>query len=517
MRRLPALLAMLPLLVMAAVPAPSDVLPTRVEQGIHDRIAAGEYPAMVVAVVNGKKSHVYGFGKLTNGQAPDADTVFSIGSVTKTFTATLLAHAVQQNQLKLDEPVAKLLPGFTVPTHDGKFITLGNLATQHSGLPRLPGNLAPTDMQNPYADYDGKKLKTFLAGYTLPRDPGSSYEYSNLGVGLLGYALAQHAGMSYNALLQKQIFHPLGMNSSATSLNDAMRERLAQGHDASGKPADVWNLDALAGAGAIESTGGDMLRYLQANMGVTTTPLHAAMQLAHSPRADAKGGQRIGLVWMTRPDTGGDVLWHNGMTGGYASFMGFRKDGSRGVVILTNIASSVDDLGFAALLDDAPLAPVRKQVGLDKAALDEYTGSYRLAPGFILKVFSDDDQLYAQATGQGPIPMYASARDEFFAKVADISLTFKRDAPGKISSLVLHQNGDHPAPRLSADDADSGPQSITLKPVPAQQDHGVRYHHQRWADHGSTDRTASISDLRQCPRPLFLPCGGCKDRFRARH
>jgi hypothetical protein len=175
------------------------------------------------------------------------------------------------------------------------------------------------------------------------------------------------------------------------------------------------------------------------------------MKFAHEPRRAVGGGERIGLAWMTKHDKGGDVTWHNGMTGGYASFAGFTADGKRGVVILANIQQSVDDLGFATLLPDAPLAPAQKQVALSPRQLQDYVGEYQLAPGFVLTIMRKDDQLLAQATGQGAFPVFPSATDKFFAKITDIRIDFKRDGKGKVDSLVLHQNGhDMPAPKLDA-------------------------------------------------------------------
>jgi CubicO group peptidase (beta-lactamase class C family) len=130
----------------------------------------------------------------------------------------------------------------------------------------MPTNFLPKDPANPYADYDAAKLKAFLAGYELPRDPGASYEYSNLGFGLLGYALAQLDHTTYGALTDEAILKPLRMMMSGTAFTDAMRAHLAPGHDATGKKVKNWDLDALAGAGAIRSTTNDMLRYLKANM-----------------------------------------------------------------------------------------------------------------------------------------------------------------------------------------------------------------------------------------------------------
>jgi CubicO group peptidase (beta-lactamase class C family) len=455
MRHLPVLLALLFTMPPAWAAAPSaPLLPTRVEQAIQDRIEAGEYPAMVVAVVDGDRSHVYGFGKLPSGKAPDADTLFQIGSVTKTFTATLLADAVDRSEVKLGTPVADLLPGFTIPSRDGKTITLGELAMQDSGLPRLPINLQPADPKDPYADYDAAKLKAFLAGYKLPRDPGAKYEYSNLGLGLLGYALAQHAGTSYANLLRSRILEPLGMSATSTTFGQPLDPHWAPGHDEQGNPVEPWHFDVLAGCGAINSTGADMLRYLEANMGRGEGALQRAMKFAHAPRRGVGGDERIGLAWMTKHGESGDVVWHNGMTGGYASFLGFTADGTHGVMILTNIQQSVDDLGFAMLLPDAPLAPARKQIVLAPKQLQDYVGEYRLAPGFVLTVMQQGDQLLAQATGQSAFPIFPSATDKFFSKITDIRIDFKRGDNGKVNSLVLHQNGhDMPAPKLDAAEA----------------------------------------------------------------
>ncbi len=396
---------------------------------------------------------LYGFWKLANGKVPDANTVFEIGSVTKTFTATLLAEAVTSRHAKLDDPVAKFLPDFSIPSRNGKRITLGNLADQHSGLPRLPTNIKPSDIHNPYADYDAAKLKAFLADYTLPRDPGSAYEYSNLGFGLLGYALARQAHTTYGELLEKDLLQPLGMSTSGVKISKAMRAHLAVGHNETSKATENWDFNVLAGAGAIKSTGTDMLRYLEANMGRLKTPLYPAMQLAHTPRRGIGGNERVGLAWMTRHDKSGNVIWHNGMTGGYASFLGFTADRKRGVVILTNIQQSVDDLGFATLLKDAKLAPAEKAIHLSAQALDAYVGSYRLAPHFILTVFRQDDQLLAQATGQGALPIFPSTKNDFFAKIENIQISFERNAQGKVTGLVLHQNGNHAAPRISGTEA----------------------------------------------------------------
>jgi hypothetical protein len=264
---------------------------------------------------------------------------------------------------------------------------------------------------------------------------------------------------TFGALTNDEILKPLGMTMSGTVFTDAMRARLAPGHDDMGKSAKNWDFDALAGAGAIRSTANDMLRYLKANMGTGQSPLAAAMKFAQRPRSDMAKTMRIGLAWLT---SNKGIVWHSGETGGYRSFLGFTADGRRGVVILTNTAVDADDLGFATLDADAPLAPAYKATVLPSASLDDYVGTYKLADNFLLKVFRVNDGLYAQATGQGALPIFPSAPNEFFAKVAGISMSFKRNPEGAVDGLVLHQNGDRAAPKLSASELPHEPKEIEL-------------------------------------------------------
>ncbi len=456
------ILACLICLLASSSMASAGLLPERVETAAKERVAAGFYPTLVFAVVEGEKSEIVAFGELSATAKPDRDTVYEIGSITKTFTATLLADAVVSGRVTLEEPVARLLPNFSVPEQNGKQITLADLATQRSGLPRLPTNQSPADPANPYADYSAVQLSAFLANYNLPRDPGASYEYSNLGFGLLGYALARSVDTTYSALLEEKILNPLGMSMSGTALTEAMRAHLAPGHNETGKPAKNWDFDALAGAGAIRSTAADMLKYLKANMGAVQTPLTVAMKLAQKPRVELDQQNRIGLAWMSGAPEHGDIISHGGQTGGYAGFIGFRADGSRGVVILTNASVGVEELGFAVLSDGAPLTRVGKTATLPPGELDRYEGSYKLADNFVLKVFRDGDQLYAQATNQGAFPIFPSGPNEFFAKVSGISISFTRGADGAITGLILHQNGDHAARKLSAAETPREPKAVQL-------------------------------------------------------
>ena len=335
--------------------AQAGPLPEAVRKAAKDGIASGAYQTLVFAIVDGDRSDIVACGSFPNHTRPDGDTVYEIGSITKTFTAILLAEAVQSGRVELDTPLQRLLPDLKIPSRGRRQITLVDIATHRSGLPRMPTDFH--DEKVLYPPYDLGKLKTFLATYKMLREPGAEYEYSNLGFGLLGIALAESKHASYGSLLEDAILRPLQMKMTGTKLDAAMRMHLAPGFDEAGKPASSWNFgrfEGFEGAGAIRSTAADMLRYLNANMGERTGVLTEAMRFAQTPRSHAGQGDRIGLAWMTQSSEHGDILWHNGGTAGYASFIGFRTDKRRGVVILANSAASVTELGFRYLTSDKP-------------------------------------------------------------------------------------------------------------------------------------------------------------------
>ena len=273
-----------------------------------------------------------------------------IGSITKAFTGALLAEMASRGDLALDDPVEALLPGgVTVPSDGERRITLEDLATHTSGLPRIPSNMRPASFLNPYVDYSVEQLYEFLGSHELRRGVGEAYEYSNLGFGLLGHALALRAGASYEDLLRERILGPLGMDDTGITLSDDGRARLAPGHNARGDTVPNWDLPTLAGAGALRSTAADMLRFLAAHLRGDDGIGARIVTATQARRAAGSANMDIGLGWhiLRRPDR--TLVWHNGGTGGYRTFAGFDAGRGIAVVVLTNSAVSADDIGFHLL------------------------------------------------------------------------------------------------------------------------------------------------------------------------
>ncbi|HEY3836182.1 MAG TPA: serine hydrolase [Bryobacteraceae bacterium] len=452
------------ILLMAQAPAESP-FPTDsdVRKILADRIGGEDRGVgLVVGLIDAKGRRVVSYGSLAKGDKRplNGETVFEIGSMTKVFTSLVLMDMVLKGEVALTDPVAKYLPdGVKIPERDGKKITLEELSTQHSGLPRMPTNFEPKDPSNPYADYTPERLYKFLSGYQLTRDIGAQYEYSNLGVGLLGYALTLRTGKNYEGMVRSRICDSLGMNSTRVALTPTMKARLATGHGPNLNAVSNWDLaETVAGAGALRSTANDILIFLSANLGYTKTPLAAAITKEVSiRRSTGTPNMEIAYAWHVLNKEGRSIIWHNGGTGGYRTFMGFDPKAGTGVVVLANYSTleGPDDIGRHLLDASYPLSKVapmkeHKEVSVESKVFDNYVGSYQLAPTAVMAITRDGEQLFEQLSGQPKAQIFPEGDRKFFLKVVDAQITFDVDAEGKATQLTLHQNGrDMPAKRIS--------------------------------------------------------------------
>lgn len=322
--------------------------------------------AIVVGLVDEHGSQVFSAGKLDNGTEgkPDGDTLFEIASVTKTFTVLLLEDMVERGQMKLDDPVEAYLPeSVKVPAHNGRKITLLDLATHTSGLPRDPDNLTPTRglPENAFADYSVERMYQFLDSYVLTRDPGERVEYSNIGLALLGHALARKAGTNYESMVVERICQPLKMDSTRVILPPEMKSRLATGHDQHGNRAPNWNFLAYDGTGGLHSSAKDLLKYLSANLGLEKSHLTPLMEKTRVIRHRNTAHGDMAMSWSVRGaglEPGRTLIGHAGASGGYETFIGLDETQRQGVVVLCSQQGgmSAETLGWL-LLKGVPLSP----------------------------------------------------------------------------------------------------------------------------------------------------------------
>ncbi len=433
---------------------------------------------IVVGLVDEHGSRIVSCGKPGNGadQEANGDTVFEIGSVTKTFTALLLQDMVERGRMRLDDPVARYLPeSVKVPTRSGKEITLRHLATHTSGLPKIPDNLDPRRADNPYADYTVEKLYAFLSGCQLTCDPGTQWDYSNLGMGLLGHAIALQAGTDYESLVVDRICGALKMDSTRITLTPELISRFAAGYNEFGYPVSAWDIPTLSGAGALRSTANDLLKYVSAHLGLTPSSLTPLMEKTHAIHFDQTNGPHMGLAWFTTSGMpGAEIILHDGGTAGHRAFAGFDKARRRGVVILSNSVGVVHmrNLGCFLLTSEWQSDRRLAEVHLSSRLLDSYAGQYRLkldAPrGFRLWPFPrhkdnvasqsnigirrEGDRLFVWVMGSRSWPadvflppgdgeLLAQSETRFFERLSGVPLTFPRNARSKVTGLTIDCQG----------------------------------------------------------------------------
>jgi CubicO group peptidase (beta-lactamase class C family) len=350
---------------------------------------------MVIGIVDEHGSRVVSCGKMDNGtgQEVNGDTLFEMGSITKTFTGLLLQDMVERGEMKLDDPVAMYLPkSVKMPVRNGKEITLVHLATHTSGLPLLPYNLDPKRADNPYAEYTIEKLYAFLSGYQLTNDPGTKCEYSELGMELLGHVIALKAGTNYESLVVDRICRPLKMDSTRVTLTPELKSRSATGHDELGYAVPGLEFETLVGASGLHSTANDLLKYLSANLGLMPSRLTPLMKKTHAVRfQSARKGRRIGLGWfVVYYPQGRKFVMHGGGTPGYTTFIIFDKTRRRGVVILSssNDLMNVGWLGQFLLESEWESGRRPKAAKVSNLDYGSYAGEYQLSPDIALGILT---------------------------------------------------------------------------------------------------------------------------------
>jgi CubicO group peptidase (beta-lactamase class C family) len=408
----------------------------------------GKSVGIVVGTINSQGRQVVSYGKLDHGSGKrvDGDTLFEIGSITKVFTTILLADSVERGELSLDDPIAKFLPASVrVPTKNGKEITLLHLATHTSGLPRMIDNMGSLDVNNPYANYSVEKVYDFLSTCEIAGEIGVSPEYSNLGIDLLGHILELHLGITYEELVRSRITRPLGMDDTVITRTPEQTERMARGHSWRLTPMQNWDFPELPGSGALLSTVNDLLKFLAANLGLTMSPLTNAMRSTHEVRFDSDGEMApVGLGWGISDYQGTEIVGHSGGTGGYRSLILFDLEQQTGVVVLSNSANDIDDIGAHLLvseIDLAELEPSLQVIEIDPTIFDSYVGRYQVAENIFIDISREGERFYLKATDHSRFEIYPESETTYFAGVFRGKVMFARDERGVVDHLMLYEAG----------------------------------------------------------------------------
>jgi len=295
---------------------------------------------LAIALVKDGEVTFYGVSKQNDTISPilNQKNTFEIGSVSKGFTATILANMVVNKDIKLEDNVFDYLS-----TKNKRKLNFISLANHTSGLPRLPTNLdlSKVDQSNPYVNYKESNLLEYLEHYSNNKSQQANYVYSNLGAGLLGYSLSQIKKVSYGDLLENYIFSKYNMMNSTVNRNN-ITSHLVEGLNAKGEKVPNWDLGVLQGAGAIISNTEDLSKFLTAQFDESNTELALTRQKTHK----ANNNMSIALGWhIIESESHDDWVWHNGGTGGYTSSIALNTKTKNGIIILSNVSAFNPNMG----------------------------------------------------------------------------------------------------------------------------------------------------------------------------
>jgi CubicO group peptidase (beta-lactamase class C family) len=419
-----------------------DEIQSLIDKTIND----GHTQGMVIAIIKKDGTTFYKNGKLgtENDKLMDENAIFETGSITKIFTSVLLAQMVKDKDVRLEDPLEKFLPNIKIPSYKNQKITLAHLATHTAGLPYLPEDFYPIDFYNPFGVYSTQKLYDYLNTFELKYAPGSKYHYSNVCIGLLGHALSLSSNKEFEDLLIEKITSKLEMKDTRVNLTDDMKDRFADAHIRD-KKVPHWDIDFLQGAGGIKSSAKDLARFIEANLGFYQSELFEVLKSALKDRYPQDLPYLdVGLEWNLAYKYTPEIVYHGGIVGGQQVFIGFCPDKEIGVVIVSNSAANISDIGKNILNKNWYLNEYRQQATLMPLMLPKFAGEYKNNEGEKDITISMLDLGHLSTllfkTGYYPkLKLYPSSDYDFFLKAVNLDVNFLHDGDTITGMIVNHE------------------------------------------------------------------------------
>ena len=434
-------------LLLATVGLAQDV--SRMDEVVQYNVSNKKFMGSVL-VARGEEillNKGYGSANLEWNIPNSPATKFRLGSVTKQFTAAAILLLEERGKLKTDDPVKKFMSD--APTAWEK-ITIYHLLTHTSGIPNFT-SFPDYPSQKPFAATPEKLVARFR-DKPLDFQPGEKWSYSNSGYILLGYVLEKASGESYEKFLQENIFGPLDMKDSGYDSNSAIILRRASGYGP-GKDgpmnAEFIHMSIPFSAGALYSTTEDLLRWQRGLFGGKLLSAASLAKMTTPFKDDYACGVGVRTV------NGRRVIDHGGGIEGFNTFLAYYPDDKLTVVALSNLNGGapqqiVSQLAAIARGEKVELPSERKEISVAPKILEQFVGTYQLAPKVNMMITIESGQLISQVSGQGKVPLFATSETKFFPKVVDAEIEFGKDDKGVVTHLVLHQGGrDMKASRTS--------------------------------------------------------------------
>lgn len=414
-------------------------IPAEVTEEIDKRVSEGEYPSVVIGMYKDGKASYYaaGYQNIETKKLATEETLYEIGSITKTFTSLLLAKLAVEKKLRIDDPIARYLPdSLKLKDKAGTEITFKDLSTHTSGLLRLPFGYNPEDWNNPYLGYKREQLFLYLSKFE-PGEVGTTNSYSNLAVGLLGETLAIIEDTPYTTLIQSEILEPLRLNHTYFEISQEQQPYFATPY-AKDKAVSSWEFDVMAPAGALRSNIKDLISYGASYL--NKNPLSKAQALTTETHFEATDAPTQGLAWFKE----GSTISHGGGTGGFLTHLVVDLENQVVAAVMTNTAdNSASDL--ANYLIDSEKNPLFNEtmpvLEISEEELQFYTGNYankQYGLNFVVSV--SNKTLHVKLNTQRAVPAEYIGNHTFQNDTvkAQIVFTVENDMP---AALTLVQGG----------------------------------------------------------------------------
>ncbi|MGE7940543.1 serine hydrolase domain-containing protein [Lysinibacillus xylanilyticus] len=288
--------------------------------------------ALSIGIIDQNQEATFTFNG-SNFMLEEKPYIYEVGSISKVFTTSILGEMLQEGKVHLEDSIGKYFSA--LPDHHP--VTLKRLANHTSGLPGIGVlkniyNLFDTQTpRDPFCQYSLDETIHYFKTHT--NEPKVKFRYSNVGMGLLGYILANTLHTDFETAIKQRLTDPLELQSTFISIPPDKKESILQGYGIRGHKKPPLHMNNFMAAGAIRSTVDDLLKFMKAHL----SDENLGYTLTHQATETISKDLSIGLGWLLEDG----IIWHNGSTKGFSSYLGFDKAQQTGVVVLSNYRSNI--------------------------------------------------------------------------------------------------------------------------------------------------------------------------------
>ncbi|MBR8839525.1 MAG: serine hydrolase [Stigonema ocellatum SAG 48.90 = DSM 106950] len=386
----------------------------------------------------------------------DTNSIYQLGSITKTFTGAAILQLQSEGKLLITDKLSKYLPDYP----NANQITLNDLFAHTSGIYDYKGFLyakdSPdkVDFTRPVAK---ERIVSMFSNKPPTTKPGGEERYTNSGYFLLGLIVEKVTGKPFETVIRERFIAPLQLSKTGFDFINLRQPGKTTGYsyEKDSVLVPISPIDSTAGyaAGGMYSTVGDLYHWSQA---IQTHQLLSMenWKLAFTPIGKTKWAYGWGINTFRSAN---DLAFQNGNLPGFGTYLMLLPKEDVVIIALSNVDDASDLTSLEPIVRDMifitsglpyQLPKNRKEVAVSETVLRQYVGNYQLAPERILAITLDNKRLFLQVTGQDKFEIYPESETDFFLKVVDAQLTFHKNAAGQVFQIVVHQNGDTIAKRL---------------------------------------------------------------------